>query len=237
MPAQRNGRYHGLKLSSYIGFQARPGSKAHAMNDQDGSIDSAARGVRNVARRGFLVAAGSAAAAGAGAAFSSPAVAQSPTVPAQPAPPVADLILKNGRVITVDGPFTIASAIAIAGSRILAVGTDEAITSHRGAATRVIDLEGRAVIPGITDGHAHMDREALRNVFPSLGRVRSIADIQARIAALARSKAPGEWIVTMPIGDPPYYFDVPEILAEKRWPTRQELDAAAPRNPVYIRAI
>jgi len=74
-------------------------------------------------------------------------------------------------------------------------------------------------------------------VFPSLGRVRSIRDIQDRIAELARGKRPGEWIVTMPIGDPPYYFDVPEILAEKRWPTRQELDVAAPDNPVYIRAI
>jgi predicted amidohydrolase YtcJ len=79
-----------------------------------------------------------------------------------------------------------------------------------------------------------MDREALRNVFPALGPVRSIKDIQQRIAELARGKKPGEWIVTMPIGDPPYYFDVPEILAEKRWPTRQELDAAAPDNPVYI---
>ena len=92
-------------------------------------------------------------------------------------------------------------------------------------------------MPGITDGHAHMDREGLRNVFPSLGRVRSIKDIQDRIAELARGKKPGEWIVTMPIGDPPYYFDVPDILAEKRWPTRQELDAAAPNNPVYIRSI
>ena len=67
--------------------------------------------------------------------------------------------------------------------------------------------------------------------------MRSISDIQDRIAELARGKKPGEWIVTMPIGDPPYYFDVPDILAEKRWPTRQELDAAAPNNPVYIRSI
>src|SRR6267143_2809441 len=48
------------------------------------------------------------------------------------------------------------------------------------------------------------------------------------LAELARGKQPGEWIVTMPIGDPPYYFDVPDILAEKRWPTRHDLDAAAP---------
>jgi predicted amidohydrolase YtcJ len=110
------------------------------------------------------------------------------------------------------------------------------MATHISAGTRVIDLGGKTVVPGLTDGHAHMDREALRNVFPSLGRVRSIHDIQDRIAELARIKKPGEWIVTMPIGDPPFYFDVPEILAERRWPTRQELDAAAPDNPVYIRS-
>ena len=149
----------------------------------------------------------------------------------------ADLILTNGKIITVDAAFTVAQALAIAGERILAVGSDAAMARVSGPTTRVVDLKGKAVIPGITDGHAHMDREALRSVFPALGRVRSVRDIQDRIAELARAKQPGEWIVTMPIGDPPYYFDVPDILAEKRWPTRQELDAAAPNNPVFIRSI
>ena len=150
---------------------------------------------------------------------------------------LADLILTNGKIITVDAAFTVAQALAIAGDRILAVGSDAAMARVSGPTTRVVDLKGKAVIPGITDGHAHMDREALRGVFPALGRVRSVRDIQDRIAELARAKQPGEWIVTMPIGDPPYYFDVPDILAEKRWPTRQELDAAAPNNPVFIRSI
>ena len=150
---------------------------------------------------------------------------------------LADLILTNGKIITVDAAFTVAQALAIAGDRILAVGSDAAIARVSGPTTRVVDLKGKTVIPGITDGHAHMDREALRGVFPALGRVRSVRDIQDRIAELARTKQPGEWIVTMPIGDPPYYFDVPDILAEKRWPTRQELDAAAPNNPVFIRSI
>ena len=161
-----------------------------------------------------------------------------PRMPATPATPgAADLVLKNGKIITVDAVSTIAQAVAITGERILAAGPDEAMIAHTAPATRVVDLNGKAVIPGIIDGHAHMDREALRTVFPSLGRVRSIRDIQERIAELARGKRAGEWIVTMPIGDPPYYFDVPDILAEKRWPTRQELDVAAPGHPVYIRSI
>jgi predicted amidohydrolase YtcJ len=147
------------------------------------------------------------------------------------------MILRNGKIITVDAAFTIAQSVAVAADRIVAVGPDDAMAAHTGPATRTVDLKGRTVVPGLIDGHAHMDREALRHVFPSLGRVRSIRDIQDRIAELARGKQPGEWIVTMPIGDPPYYFEVPEILAEKRWPTRQELDTAAPNNPVYIRAI
>ena len=190
-------------------------------------------------RRLLLKAAGAAGAAGMlSAARPDTGAAQAPLqTPARAATIPADLILTNGKIITVDPAFTIAQAIAIAGDRILAVGPDAAMAAMAGPATRVVDLKGKAVIPGITDGHAHMDREALRTVFPALGPVRSIRDIQGRIAELARAKQPGEWIVTMPIGDPPYYFDVPESLAEKRWPTRQELDAAAPENPVFIRSI
>ena len=170
------------------------------------------------------------------AAAGSPAQAQGARA-RTPATRPADLILKNANVITIDARSSIAQAIAIAGDKILAVGPDAAMAAHTAPATRVLDLKKRTVTPGLIDGHAHMDREALRNVFPALGKVRSIKDIQDRIAELARGKKPGEWIVTMPIGDPPYYFDVPDILAEKRWPTRQELDAAAPNNPVYIRSI
>jgi predicted amidohydrolase YtcJ len=190
-------------------------------------------------RRRFLQGAGAAGAALglAGAARGQQHMQATPSAAASVGQKPADLVLKNGKIITVDTASTHTQAIAIAGDRIAAVGPDAAMAAVTAPATRVIDLKGRAVVPGLTDGHAHMDREALRNVFPALGRVRSIRDIQDRIAELARGKAPGEWIVTMPIGDPPYYFDVPDILAEKRWPTRQELDAAAPNNPVYIRSI
>src|SRR5262249_17298201 len=102
----------------------------------------------------------------------------------------ADFILNNGKIITLDPRDTIAQAIAIAGGHIVAVGSDAAMAEWRGAKTRVIDLDQKTVIPGLIDGHAHMDREALRDVFPSLGEVRSIRDIQDRIAELASRTAP-----------------------------------------------
>ena len=149
----------------------------------------------------------------------------------------ADLILRNARVITVDEDFTVAGAIAIQGERILAVGADADMDALAGAATRVIDVGGKAVVPGLIDGHAHMDREGLKDVYPSLAGARSIGDVLARIEALAAAAVPGAWIVTMPVGDPPYYWDVPDILAEKRFPNRWDLDTVAPDNPVYIRSI
>jgi predicted amidohydrolase YtcJ len=190
-----------------------------------------------IPRRLFLKKAGAVAgtAAATGLATNPPSAGQ--TEPACPAVRSADLILSNAKVITVDRDFTIAQAIAIAGDRILAVGRNDTMAAHTAPETRVVDLKDRTVTPGLIDGHAHMDREGLKSVYPALGPVRSIRDIQDRIAELARATPRGEWIVTMPIGNPPYYFDVPDILAEKRWPTRQELDAAAPNNPVFIRSI
>lgn len=149
----------------------------------------------------------------------------------------ADIILSGGTIITADARFSIADSVAIRAGRFIAVGEAAMVARHAAPHTRHIALAGRAVLPGLIDAHAHMDREGLKSVFPSLAGCRSIAGIQARIAELARDKAPGEWIVTMPIGEPPFYFDLPESLAEGRWPTRQELDDAAPRNPVYIRPI
>ena len=149
----------------------------------------------------------------------------------------AEIVISKARIITVDARNSIAQSLAIAAGKILAVGSDAEVARHIARGTTVFDLKGKTVTPGLIDGHAHMDREALRSVFPALGKVRSIKDIKDRIAELARTKKPGEWIVTMPIGDPPFFTGVPESLAEGRWPTRQELDAAAPNNPVYIRPI
>lgn len=149
----------------------------------------------------------------------------------------ADVVLHGGKIITVDACFSIVEAVAITGNRIVYVGADAGALAMADTRTQVIDLKGRTVMPGLIDGHAHMDREGLKQVFPSLANARSVAEVKAKIAELARRTPKGEWIVTMPLGDPPYYFDVPECYAEKRLPTRQDLDEAAPDHPVYIRPI
>jgi predicted amidohydrolase YtcJ len=146
----------------------------------------------------------------------------------------ADLILANGRVLTFDGARPRAEAVVISGERIVAVGGADIVETWRGPATRLIDVGGVCVIPGFNDAHAHMEREGLKQLRLSLAGAGSVADILTRIRAAAARARAGEWIVTMPVGEPPHYFHAVDTLAEQRMPTRDELDAAAPSNPVYI---
>ena len=152
-------------------------------------------------------------------------------------PKQADTILHNGRVLTVDTKDSIQQAVGISGDRIIAVGDDPDVMGLADSTTTVIDLQGRTLIPGIVDIHAHLDREGLKRLYPTLEGARSIDDILTAVKHLVETKQPGEWVTTMPIGDPPNYADVPGNLLEKRFPTRWELDRVSPDNPVYIRGI
>ena len=149
----------------------------------------------------------------------------------------AGTVLHNGRILTLDPRRPRATALVVAGGRIAVVGGPADVKRRHDRHARVIDLRGAVVVPGLVDAHAHLDREGLKRIYPSLARCRSIADIQRLVRRLAADRKPGEWIVTMPVGTPPFYQDAPDGLAEKRWPTRAELDAAAPEHPVYIRGI
>jgi len=143
---------------------------------------------------------------------------------AQPASPVPDLVLYNGRLITIDRAFSIAEAVAIAGDRIVAVGTSAAIRARAGASTRHIDLQGRAVIPGLMDNHLH---SAGGGPGVDLSRARSLDDVYAAIRARVRSAAPGEVIVSN--------SDWHEAqLREQRLPLRDDLDRVAPDHPVVL---
>jgi predicted amidohydrolase YtcJ len=139
----------------------------------------------------------------------------------------------NGTVVTVDAEFTIAEAFAVAGGRVVAVGATSQILAR--TADAVVDLGGRMVLPGFVDAHAHTAHRAIEQAaHPSLAGVRSVRGILDAIRAAAQQARPGDWIVTSPVGQAPDYFDVPAWLDERRWPTRAELDAAAPHNPVYL---
>ena len=152
-------------------------------------------------------------------------------------PAAATLVLRHGKIITVDRHGTIAEAVAIDGDTILHVGSSAEMQPFIGPETRVIELRGACVIPGLIDAHAHMDREGLRDLFPSLAGAQSVREVVDLIAREVAAKPPGEWLVTAPLGTPPYHFDVAEMLAENRVPTRWDLDAVSAENPVYIQAI
>jgi predicted amidohydrolase YtcJ len=111
-----------------------------------------------------------------------------------------DTIFTGGRILTFDDGATTCEAIAVAGNCVAAVGSEQDVLALAGAATSVIPLRGRTVIPGIVDAHAHMEREGLKQVRISLAGLKSVTEVLERIAAEARGRPKGQWIVTMPVG-------------------------------------
>src|SRR5262245_12532807 len=109
--------------------------------------------------------------------------------------PAADLILTNGRIVTVDERFTIAQAVAVNADRIAAVGSNQEVGKLAGPATRRVDLGGRTVIPGLIDNHMHLLRAA--NTWPLELRwegVHSRAAAIQMLRARARAVGPGAWV-------------------------------------------
>ena len=129
----------------------------------------------------------------------------------------ADLILRDGRLVRVDANFTVAQAVAIKGGKIVAVGSDEAVLrSERGPNSKIVDLKGRMVLPGLVDSHVHALDAALSEARAPLPPLDSFAAIQAYIAQKAANTPRGEWIVV------PRTF--PTRLKELQMPTRELLD-------------
>ena len=134
----------------------------------------------------------------------------------------ADLVLHNGKILTVDDDFSIQEAVAVRDGRIVEVGGNDLVARY--AATRTIDLEGKTVLPGFNDTHLHVSGRPIRQI--DLTETISIAQLQDQVRAKAEQLGEGEWITG--------YGWSEDALAEQRKPTRAELDAAAPRNPVTL---
>ena len=137
-----------------------------------------------------------------------------------------ELILHNGNVLTMDSRQPQAQAVAIAGDRILAVGSDVDILDFAGAGTKKVDLGGKTVVPGFIDGHCHPAWSGRRHLRFIDCDLRSIAAIQDAVRERAAKTPPGEWVAGFKYDD--------TKTAEKRFITREDLDAAAPNHPVYI---
>ncbi|HTO66248.1 MAG TPA: amidohydrolase family protein, partial [Bradyrhizobium sp.] len=139
-----------------------------------------------------------------------------------------DTVLFNGKVLTVDADFSVREALAIADGKVFATGTTEAIKKLADGRTRQIDLGGRTVIPGLTDGHIHGVRAALTfgTEINWIG-VPSLKEALEKIRQAAAAQPAGSWIVVAGGW-------TEEQFSEKRRPTPQEVAEAAPQNPVYI---
>jgi hypothetical protein len=140
----------------------------------------------------------------------------------------ADFILHNGKIVTVGATFPIAQAVAVKAGRIAAVGANESVLrAERGPGTRVIDLQGKTVLPGLIDSHVHALGAGLSEFRRPLPPLDSLAAVQAFIRERAKVTPKGRWIVV------PRTF--PTRLREMRMPTRDVLDVAT-EHPVMFDA-
>jgi len=143
--------------------------------------------------------------------------------------PRADVILVNGRILTVDANDRVAQAVAVSGNRIIAVGSTAEVERTAGPNTRRVDLKGRAVTPGLLDAHAHFSGGGGDRLFVvdlSYPNVKSIADVAAAIRAKVASSPKGAWIQGRGWDE--------GKLTERRLISAKDLDAVAPDNPVFL---
>jgi predicted amidohydrolase YtcJ len=139
----------------------------------------------------------------------------------------ADLVLRGGNIVTVDHDWSIAHALAITDGKFVAVGSDAQMTTHIGPNTRVIELGGKTVVPGLIDSHLHQLFAALNGPAVQLLGAKTVADVQAAIGERVARTEPGKWVMASSGWHE-------SILEEGRMPTRFELDKVSPNNPVFI---
>jgi predicted amidohydrolase YtcJ len=138
----------------------------------------------------------------------------------------ADVVFRNGNIYTANDSAPRAEAIAIKGDRIVYVGSNAGVKNYIGSRTRVIDLKGRTVVPGMTDAHCHLSGVGQREMSFNLEGVMSLDELLARLKERVTLAKPGEWVVGR--GWIETFWKPPSF------PTRQDLDRVSPNNPVYL---
>jgi predicted amidohydrolase YtcJ len=156
----------------------------------------------------------------------------STVVIAQPAQPPATLVLRNGKVVTVDAAMPEAQAIAIRGDRIAAVGSNESIQSFIGPSTQVIDLRGQLAIPGLVESHGHFMGLGSSKLTLDLMDVKDWDEIVSMVAAAAKQAKPGEWILGRGWHQEKW-SSVPKPNVEG-FPFHDALSKVSPDNPVML---
>ena len=142
-------------------------------------------------------------------------------------PTAPDLILTNGKIITVDADARVVQAAAIRGDRFLALGTNAEVTALAGPQTRTIDLRGHAVIPGLMDNHNHQYHVALLQRGMDLRDVPSLAQALTRLRDAASKAAEGTTIFTSDGWEPDHF-------PEKRAPSKRDLDDISTQHPIVV---
>jgi len=137
-----------------------------------------------------------------------------------------ELILHNGKIITIDPSQPLAEAIAVTGDRIVAVGSNSDVSGLASSSTKKIDLGGNTVVPGFIDAHTHPAYSGRRHLRFVDCDLRSIGAIQAAIRERAATTPPGEWVAGFKYDD--------TKTSERRFVSRADLDEAAPQHPVFI---
>jgi len=144
----------------------------------------------------------------------------------------ATLVLRNGRIATVDDAKPEAQALAARGDTLVAVGTDAEIAPYIGPRTRAIDLQGRRAIPGFIEAHGHFTGVGDARIVLNLTRVKNWDEIVAMVSEAAVKARPGEWIRGR--GWHQEKWDRPPAPAVEGFPTHRSLSAASPNNPVVL---
>lgn len=157
--------------------------------------------------------------------------ARSHAAPDQTAQP-ADLVLTNGKIVTVEDGAPEAQAIAVRGDRIVALGSRADIKQHTGAATQVIDLNGQLVIPGFIEGHGHFNGVGEAQLNLNLMKTSSWDEIVAMVDAAVKSAKPGQWIYGR--GWHQEKWSAPPSPNVEGFPTHASLDRVSPDNPVVL---